>query len=400
MAGELPSQIFRRALRVIGRWSLILIVSLLTGCFEETPSAFHSQLFEGVEVVGGRGSALGQFNKPRSVAVDRQDNLYVVDMTGRVQKFSPRGEFIKSWQLPQTDLGKPKGMCLDPKGNIVVVEPHYQRVNHFTPDGDLVQQWGRKGTNLGELILPRSIAINSRGETFLSEYTTVDRVQGFTADAHRPFLSFGQPGDANGEFNRAEGLGVDAQDHLFVADSCNHRVQVFGRDGKWLATFGRAGRGTGEMSYPYDVRVDAIGLRFVCEFGNSRIQVFDSKNQPLEIIGGPGAEPGQFNNPWSIALDSRGNLYVADALNHRVQKLIRKKSVVSGPLSVAGISNAVGGAVPSPSPQPSPQGRGSHIRSALSVQTLPVSARDGLSFSLSPRERAGVRGNETPTTDH
>ena len=91
----------------------------------------------------------------------------------------------------------------------------------------------------------------------------------------------------------------------------------------------------GEMSYPYDVRVDAAGLRFVCEFGNSRIQVFDSKNQPVEIIGGPGAEPGQFNNPWSIALDSHGTLYVADALNHRVQKLVRRRSVVSGPLSVA-----------------------------------------------------------------
>ena len=329
MPGELPTQKIAPAFRVIGRWCLILPALLLAGCLEESPPALHSQLFDGVEVIGSRGSALGQFNKPRSVAVDRHDNLYVVDMTGRVQKFSPRGEFIKSWQLPQTDLGKPKGMCLDLKGNIVVVEPHYQRVNHFTTDGDLVQQWGRKGTNLGEFILPRSIAINSRGEVFLSEYTTVDRVQGFTADSHKPFLSFGQPGDANGEFNRAEGLGVDAQDHLFVADSCNHRVQVFGRDGQWLATFGRAGRGAGEMSYPYDVRVDATGLRFVCEFGNSRIQVFDARNQPVEIIGGPGAEPGQFNNPWSIALDSHGNLYVADALNHRVQKLVRRKSIAA-----------------------------------------------------------------------
>ena len=160
-------------------------------------------------------------------------------------------------------------------------------------------------------------------------------MQGFTADAHRPFLNFGQPGDANGEFNRAEGLGVDAQDHLFVADSCNHRVQVFGRDGKWLATFGRAGRGAGELSYPYDVRIDASGLRFVCEFGNSRIQVFDQNNKPLEIIGGPGVEPGQFSNPWSIAFDSLGNLYVADALNHRVQKLVRRKSVASGQWSIA-----------------------------------------------------------------
>jgi DNA-binding beta-propeller fold protein YncE len=288
--------------------------------------AVSSSIFSRVEIIGGRGSALGQFNKPRSVAVDRDDNLYVVDMTGRVQKFSPSGAFMLSWQFPQTDLGKPKGMATDTNGNIVVIEPHYQRVNHFAPDGTLVSQWGRSGTNAGELVLPRAVAINSRGDLFLSEYTTVDRVQGFRAGSHTPFLLFGRPGLGDGEFNRAEGLGFDRQDRLYVADSCNHRIQIFSEAGVWLKTFGAPGRGLGELSYPYDVRIDGEGRQFVCEFGNSRIQIFDRHNHPLEILGRPGTHPGQFNNPWSIALDSRGNLYVADAGNHRVQKFVRRGS--------------------------------------------------------------------------
>src|SRR5262245_2388155 len=104
----------------------------LAGCSRNgapAGSTASSQLFEGVQIIGTRGTGLGQFTKPRSLALDRQDNLYVVDMTGRVQKFSPRGEFLLSWRLPETDLGKPKGMCCDRDGNIVVVEPHYQRVN-------------------------------------------------------------------------------------------------------------------------------------------------------------------------------------------------------------------------------------------------------------------------------
>ena len=166
--------------------------------------------------------------------------------------------------------------------------------------------------------------MNRGGEIWVCEYTAAERVQRFTPDGARLLAGFGRFGPAPGEFNRAEGLCVDREDRLYVADSCNHRIQVFDADGQWLRSYGRAGAGSGELSYPYDIRVDDAGNQFVCEFGNSRVQVFDANDQPIEILGGPGAAPGRFSNPWSLALDSRGNLYVADAGNHRVQKLIRR----------------------------------------------------------------------------
>jgi len=122
---------------------------------------------------------------------------------------------------------------------------------------------------------------------------------------------------------------MDPEGRILVADSCNHRVQIFSEDGKWLRTIGGAGDGLGEMSFPYDVRSDAEGNLFVCEFGNSRIQIFGKDYEPIETIGGPGAAPGMFHNPWSLALDSEGNLYVADSQNHRIQKLIRRKGGAS-----------------------------------------------------------------------
>jgi DNA-binding beta-propeller fold protein YncE len=308
--------------------------------------------------------------------------VFVVDMTGRVQKFSPDGKFLLTWQMPETNLGKPKGMGRDQDGNILVIEPHYQRVNHFTPDGVLVAQWGCRGTDEGCFVLPRAVAVNSRGELFISEYMGAERVQRFAVQGSevrgprsevgaKPLTTarspsegvrgttnwpyskldaplaaqslehagpeagapqrdarllqvIGRAGTAPGEFNRAEGICVDAQDRLYVADSCNHRIQIFAADGKFLREFGRAGTKLGELSYPYDVAVDTSGNIFVCEFGNSRIQLFDANCQPVEIIGGAGSEPGQFNNPWAIALDPNGNLYVADALNHRLQKLVRR----------------------------------------------------------------------------
>lgn len=302
-------------------------VLMLAGCSpqpapESAPLA--SRFFRRVEVWGSRGTGPGQFNKPRSVAVDAADNVYVVDMTARVQKFSPAGSLLTWWQMEDTDLGKPKGMCCDAAGRIVVLEPHYSRVNHFTPEGQRVRQWGRPGTNVGELAFPRAVAVNRQGEIFVCEYGPCERVQRFSPDGRRCLQVIGRAGLGPGEFNRAEGLDVDAQGRLYVADSCNHRVQVFGPDGRWLRSYGRPGTGLGELSYPYDVRVDAAGYQFVAEFGNSRIQVFDPEGRPVEIVGRAGSAPGQFANPWSLALDSHGNLYVADSQNHRVQKLLRR----------------------------------------------------------------------------
>jgi DNA-binding beta-propeller fold protein YncE len=383
--------------RVVGAWCLGLLWCLVLGvwglCSGCSPgdtkheATLRSQLFERAIVIGSRGVGIGEFNKPRSVACDTNGNVFVVDMTGRVQKFSSEGKFLLTWQMPESELGKPKGMGRDREGNILVVEPHYQRVNHFTPDGKLVAQWGCRGTNDGCFILPRAVAVNSIGEVLIPEYMDSERVQRFAVGTNRtsdvkhltsnvegspltPALSpsegeredakwpyakldtplaaqtsesqkraepvlgappaaamllqvIGRAGTGPGEFNRAEGICVDAQDRIYVADSCNHRIQVFAADGRFLREFGRAGTKLGELSYPYDVAVDNAGNVFVCEFGNSRIQVFNANFEPVELIGGAGNAAGQFNNPWAIALDPRGNLYVADALNHRLQKLVR-----------------------------------------------------------------------------
>jgi DNA-binding beta-propeller fold protein YncE len=301
-------------------------ICLAFGCSpeEQRSASVNSKFFSRVEIIGTRGTGIGEFNKPRSVAVDTSDNLYVVDMTGRVQKFSPGGAYLLQWQMPQTDKGKPKGMCRDGQGNIVVIEPHYSRVNHYSTEGKLLSQWGVEGTNLGQLGMPRAAVVNATGEIYVAEYTFSERVQRFSGAGGKFEGSFGRLGAEPGEFTRAEGLGIDAQQRIYVADSCNHRIEIFSPDGKFLRAHGKAGSGPGEFSYPYDVRVDSQGRQYVCEFGNSRLQIFDADDRLLEILGGAGGDPGQFSNPWAIALDSKGNLYVADSMNHRVQKFVRR----------------------------------------------------------------------------
>ncbi|PYI89178.1 MAG: hypothetical protein DME26_01800, partial [Verrucomicrobia bacterium] len=67
---------------------LLLGVSLLLAGCGENPSretSINKRFFSSVQVIGTRGAGTGEFNKPRSVALDTNDNLYVLDMTGRVQ---------------------------------------------------------------------------------------------------------------------------------------------------------------------------------------------------------------------------------------------------------------------------------------------------------------------------
>jgi len=364
-----------------GGAALAALALLLTGCSQDNSrdKVLDDKLFSEVQIIGTRGAGVGQFNKPRSIAVDRQDAIYVVDMTGRVQKISATGQFLFGWQMPQTDIGKPKGMGRDADGNIIVVEPHYQRLNHYTTAGKLVAQWGQHGEKDGQFTMPRSVAVNSRGEVIVTEYTVVDRVQIFSAYGKKLLKVFGTSGTGNGQFNRPEGVCVDSSDRIYVADSCNHRIQVFSPDGKWLRSYGQAGNGAGDLSYPYDIKVDKAGRQYVCEFGNSRVQVFDANDKSIDIIGGAGGDPGQFANPWSIDLDSVGNLYVADSQNHRVEKFLRRKSVASAK-GVGGHSNEPGnlttdyadghgyGEAPHPGPLPRvergklPRGEGSEGR--------------------------------------
>ena len=74
---------------------------------------------------------------------------------------------------------------------------------------------------------PRAITLGPGGDLFLCEYTQVDRVQRFSAHGKPWKLTFGQTGKGNGELNRPEGLAFGHNNEVFVADSCNHRIEVF-----------------------------------------------------------------------------------------------------------------------------------------------------------------------------
>ena len=94
-------------------------------------------------------------------------------------------------------------------------------------------------------------------------------------------------------------------------------------------SFGMPGSGPGELNDPRGVAVDAAGNIYVADTMNHRIQVFDAAGTPRLMIGSLGSDAGQFNEPRGIAVDRAGNIYVADTWNARIVKLDPEGNVVA-----------------------------------------------------------------------
>lgn len=271
-----------------------------------------------IHVWGRRGLGDGRLQKPRAMAINNEE-LYLVDMTARIQVFDLEGNYLRHWETPTHANGRPSGLSFDRQGRLLVADTHYYRVLIYSPQGELLDiLGGRNGQQPGEFGFVTDAVQDSQGNYFISEYGEFDRVQKLAPDGTF-ILQWGGHGDLPGQFLRPQSLAIDNQDRIWVADACNHRVQVFDSRGELLFLWGSEGTEPGQMRYPYDLVLDPQGNVYISEFGNHRIQKFTSEGESLECWGIYGRQPGELNTPWALVLDDDHRVHVLDTLNHRVQ---------------------------------------------------------------------------------
>merc|ERR1719318_48456 len=88
---------------------------------------------------------------------------------------------------------------------------------------------------------------------------------------------FGQLGPGKGQFNSPNGFCLGLEEEIIVADTNNHRIQVFEKNGTFRYQFGIPGKEEGQLWYPRKVAVTKSSGKFVvCDRGNerSRMQIF------------------------------------------------------------------------------------------------------------------------------
>ncbi|HEV3004750.1 MAG TPA: NHL repeat-containing protein [Pirellulales bacterium] len=295
----------------------IAIVLAAAGCDADFTNSGRLDL-----VFGRRGISDGRFELPRPLAIDAEDNVYVCDKTARIQVFDTEGRFIRMWRTPVHTNGRPTGLSIDRQGRVLVADTHYFQVLIYSTAGELLQKLGGvEGHRPGEFGLVTDVVDDSEGNLYVSEYGEYDRIQKFSPEG-KFLLEWGGHGSAPGQFCRPQSMAVDHDDHLWVADSVNHRIQVFDQVGTLLSIWGDEGSEPGKLSYPWDLALDGAGHVYISEHGNSRVQKFTLDGQSLGCWGHNGRKPGELFNPWGLARDSRGRIYVSDYRNHRVQRIV------------------------------------------------------------------------------
>ncbi|MBM3854226.1 MAG: hypothetical protein FJ399_13885, partial [Verrucomicrobia bacterium] len=332
----------------------------------------------------GTGSA-ARFNYPRGVAVETDGTPFVADSQNHtIRKVTPGGLVTtvaglagQSGSADGTGAGArfyyPIGLALDPEGNIYVADGSNGTIRKVASGGivttfaGLARSYGSTDgpAETARFRGPSGIALDASGNLFVSDNSNsnIRRITpGGLVSTFAGLALF--PGSVDGagvtaRFNAPQGIAIDANGNLFVADSRNNQIRritpaglvtVFAGDGL-LGSADGTGRAARFMN-PYGVAVDANGNVFVADSNNHTIRRI-MPNGAVRVFAGPGGTFGavdetgaaaRFNYPQGIAVDDAGNVIVTDSSNSTIRRVTPTGvvSTVAGSAGRSGFVDATG----------------------------------------------------------
>jgi sugar lactone lactonase YvrE len=308
---------------------------------------------------GSPGSGNGQLSRPQGDAVDANGNVWVSDgANNRVEEFSASGEFklVFGWGVKDRKAeaetctstetcqagiaGTEPGQFNEPAGiamegsNLWVVDRGNGRVEEFSSAGAYLNKQIAIGAGYITGIAP-----DGRGDLFVTG-ASFGSLQKWSIATGKQVVNqvltwF------NGNYSPQNGVAVDQQGNVWVADESGNRVREYSnnlefkrgfgwgvKDGKAEAEtctseseceLGIAGSGEGQFNKPGYLAFDTNGDLWVADPGNNRVEEFSPRAEYITQFGSAGSGAGQFSSPQGIAI-ANGFGYVVDSGNNRVQK--------------------------------------------------------------------------------
>lgn len=137
----------------------------------------------GTQIGHGDGD-FGDGTAGTALATDKDGNVYATDQgANRIQKFDSSGKFVAKFPLPDDGKpadnglvmsGDPYGVAVDGQGNIYVAGSHFLR--KLAPDGKILAQWPTEG----DLTRAGRVAVSAQGDIYITAESEVkSTVKGF-----------------------------------------------------------------------------------------------------------------------------------------------------------------------------------------------------------------------------
>ncbi|ENN81214.1 hypothetical protein HUJ04_009171 [Dendroctonus ponderosae] len=126
---------------------------------------------------------------------------------------------------------------------------------------------------------------------------------------------FGEFGVMEGQFTEPSGVAVNAQNDIIVADTNNHRIQIFDKEGRFKFHFGECGKRDSQLLYPNRVAVvRTSGDIIVTERSPThQIQIYNQYGQFVRKFGA-----NILQHPRGVTVDNKGRIVVVECKVMRV----------------------------------------------------------------------------------
>jgi peptidylamidoglycolate lyase len=311
------------------------------------------------------GYVLGQVS---GVAIDSHNNVFVFHRADHSVVRPPTPIQVPTIMVFNADTGKlvtswgantfvlPHGLRIDPDDNVWVTDVALHQVFKFTHDGKLLMTLGTKSTpgcDSKHFNMPTDVAFASDGAFYVSDGYGNSRVAKFSADGTFLF-DWGHKGDRPGEFNLPHSVAVGPKGRVYVADRSNSRIQIFDKDGRFIASWKSS-----ELGRPWGLAFGHDGDVYMVDGGDllkrppdhARILRIDLDGHILEKWSSFGNQDGQIYWGHDIAVGNNGDVFVggrplrdAGAKIHPQREGIRLPPAIetSRIIATAGFSSGVG----------------------------------------------------------
>ena len=248
-------------------------------------------------------------SEPLGVSVNSDGNLFICECDGLKVRDKEGNEMIESTIQKTIDSLQlePVDVSIGLNDQIVVLDCSldFYGVVILNEEGELIKSFGSFGSEDGQFSDPNGVDVDEEGRIIVADSYN-HRIQVFDKDGS--FLrSFGSKGSSEGQFNNPASLVVDGDGNIVICDCSNHRIQVMDIEGNFIRCFGTEGSGDSQLSYPQGVDVDGEGRIVVCDTGNGRVSVFEKDGTFLFSFG-----EDYMSEPCGIVVDSFGSIIVSE----------------------------------------------------------------------------------------